>query len=341
MTTKNEFNHKRPTVDEQLYKMAVLAAEIYEKRPWDNAGCAGPFVCRRDESSPAYIYTLMAGDHDCGVMIFSTSRDYNRGRTKYDDPNADLRRDIEIAYDCVVFSDWEKLPEKEQKAFERLSLRFPEGGWPHFVSKRRGRMPAPMAPDKFERMAECLRHFSEQLDAMHENGDLFRFQRGEMALRSYDAETKEWKNSLFHGEVVAAENRVLLWDEDEPEIQRLKQIPFSADVPELEVDFGWLCPQETDRLVSGYEFGMLVVVANRKTKEVLLRYGCAQDDFDMCMVDAVSDVITKCGKPRTIYISRIESANILGSYVRAMDIQLEWVDSLQSAAAALHRCGAV
>ena len=191
MTTKKGFNNKRPTEDEQLRKMAVRAAEIYEKRPWEHAGCPGPFVCHRGESSPAYIYTLMADDNGCGVMIFSTSRDYNCGRTKYDDPKADVRNDIEIAYDGVVFSDWEKLSEKEQKAFDRLSLRFPEGGWPHFVSKRRGCMPAPLAPEKFEGMTECLWHFCEQLDAMHENGDLFRFQRGEIALRDYDDETQE------------------------------------------------------------------------------------------------------------------------------------------------------
>ncbi len=340
MTTKNEFNHKHSTKDEQFRKMAVLANEIREKRPWEHAGCPGPFVCHRDESSPAYIYTL-TNDDGYGITVFFTSRDYNRSGIECDDPKAELRKDIELAFFCVAFSDWEELQEGERETFERLSLQFPEGCWPHFVSKRRGFMPASLTPDEFERMAECLWHFSAQLDAMRENGDLFRFKRGEMARRYYDAETQEWKHALFRGEVVAGEWRVPLWNMDEPEFQRLKQIPFSADVPELEVDFGWLCPQGTDCFVDGYEFGMLVAVTNRKTKEVLLRYGCAQEDFDMCMADAVSEVIEKCGKPRKIYICRVESSSILWSFAREVNIELECVESLQSATAAVYSCGAV
>ena len=145
----------------------------------------------------------------------------------------------------------------------------------------------------------------------------------------------------FGGGVVADEWRVPLWNADEPAIQSLKQIPFSADVSELEVDFGWLCPQGADRFVDGYEFGMLVAVTNRKTKEVLLRYGCAQEDFDMCMVNAVSEVIEKCGKPRKIYICRVESSSILLSFAREMNIELERVESLQSATAAVYSCRAV
>lgn len=341
MTTKKETNTKRPTKDEQFRKMAVFAAEIREKRPWEHAGYPGPFVCHRDENSPTYIYTLGNGDDGYGITIFFTSRDYNHSGIEYDDPKADLRKDIELAFFCVVFSDWEELPKGEQETFERLSLRFPKGCWPHFVSKRRGCMPALLAPDEFERMAECLWHFREQVNAMRENGDLFRFKRGEMALRYYDAETQEWKHSLVRGGVVAEEWRVPLWNADEPAIQSLKQIPFSADVSELEVDFGWLYPEDPDRLVDGYEFGMLVAVSDRKTKEVLLRYGCAQEDFDMRMIDVVSEAILKYGKPRTIYVSRIESANILESFARAVNIELERVDSLQSATAAVYSCRAV
>ena len=50
----------------------------------------------------------------------------------------------------MFLSVWEKLPERERKAYERLSIRFSDGSWPRFVHKRRGCEIAPLPTSEFE-----------------------------------------------------------------------------------------------------------------------------------------------------------------------------------------------
>ena len=81
---KNNQNKKnrQPTAEEQFRKMAVLAAGICENRPWEHAGCPGPFVCYYDDGMETYIYILITDDAgNRGFRIYHTRRDYARSCT--------------------------------------------------------------------------------------------------------------------------------------------------------------------------------------------------------------------------------------------------------------------
>ena len=56
---------------------------------------------------------------------------------------------------------------------------------------------------------------------------------------------------------------------------------------------------------------MLVVLADRESKEVLLEYACDPEAFDACVVEAIKDVVSEHGKPSTIYVFRDYSADSL------------------------------
>ena len=340
MKRTNEDN-KRPTADEQRREMSVLAAAIHELNPWDHANCSGPFVCVREDYSQMFICNLVIdADGDRGFLIFTAPRDYKRCCVKHDSAREHMRNYIDMSYYGVFFSDWEKLPEVERKAYERLSIRFDDGCWPRFVRKRRGYTVAPLTSNGFETMEECLWHFREQLDDMCENGDLLEFEPDDIALRYYDAGTQEWKNVITPVEMMEDPGHPLVVYADAPILQSLKQLHVSKNVPELEVDYGWILPFFKEP-PSGYEYEMQIVVVNRKTKEVLTEYRCAQTDFEQCMLTAVSDTMFKYGKPRKIYISRDECADVLGDLAGKLGIQLKQVDFLPGATNYLFCCKAV
>ena len=325
MTTKNEFNHKRPTADEQRREMAVLAAAIYTLNPWENASRTGPFVRVKEDYSQIFICNLVTDENgDCGFLIFPAPRDYTRCCVEHDDIKERVRNYIDMRYYGVFFSVWENLPERERKAYEHLSIRFSDGCWPRFVHKRRGCEIAPLTSNEFETVEECLWHFREQLECMYENGDLFELEPGDIALRSYDTEMQEWKNVVTATEMAEDPGHPLMIYPDTPILQSLKQVAVSQKVPELEVDYGWIFPEGEPN--SGYEFEIYIAVANRKTNEVLTEYRCCQEDFEECMLTAVSDTMFKHGKPKVIYISRDESADILGDLSRQLNIKLKQVD---------------
>lgn len=121
------------------------------------------------------ILTVGVAENDAGnrgFRIYHTRRDYARSCTLYDMREENIRKDIETVYDAV-FLRWGKPPEEEQKTFERLSLRFPDGCWPRLVSKRCGCLTSvPFGSDEYETMEDCLQHFKAQLDAMRESGEL-------------------------------------------------------------------------------------------------------------------------------------------------------------------------
>ena len=107
---KNNQNKKnrQPTAEEQFRKIAVLAAGICENRPWEHAGCPGPFVCYYDDGMETYIYILITDDAgNRGFRIYHTRRDYARSCTPYDTREKNLRKDIETVYDAVFFCDGE------------------------------------------------------------------------------------------------------------------------------------------------------------------------------------------------------------------------------------------
>ncbi len=342
---KNNQNKKnrQPTAEEQFRKMAVLAAGICENRPWEHAGCPGPFVCYYDDGMETYIYILITDDAgNRGFRIYHTRRDYARSCTPYDTREKNLRKDIETVYDAVFFCDWENLPEEEQNTFERLSLRFPDGCWPRFVSKRCGCLTVvPLGSDEYETMEDCLQHFKAQLDAMRESGELARFKQGEVAQRCYDAEAKAWKHSFARTVKMLMRREPLMIEPNALVVQELKKAPYSEDIPEMEMDFGWLIPEHLDSLADGYEFEMLVVLADRESKEVLLEYACDPEAFDVCVVEAIKDVVSEHGKPRTIYVSRDYSADSLCDLARWGNIRLAQVNSVPGAASGLHHEGAV
>ena len=66
---------------------------------------SGPVCMPSRRKFAAYIYAL-TNDDGYGITVFFTSRDYNRSGIEYDDPKAELRKDIELAFFCVAFSDW-------------------------------------------------------------------------------------------------------------------------------------------------------------------------------------------------------------------------------------------
>lgn len=339
MTMKSEGNNKRPTADEQRREMAVLAAAIHELDPWNNASSTEPFVSVNEDCSQMFICRFVIdSDGDRGFLMLPAPRDYARC-AKCDDAREKMRNYIEMRYYGVFFSEWEKLPEREQKAYERLSIRFSDGCWPRFIHKRYGCMEAPVTSNEFETMEECLWHLREQLEAMYDNGDLFNFKPGDIALRHYDTEAREWKNILTPVEMWEDPGRPLMIYASVPILQSLKQVPVSKKVLELEVDYGWIVPGELP--ASGYEFEMQVVVADRRTREVLTGYRCFQKDFTECMLTSVSDAIFKYGKPKAIYIARDESADLLGDLACKLGIQLKRAKSLPGATNYLYSCRAV
>ena len=336
-------NNKNSMKDKQLCKMAALAAEIYEKQPWEHAGCPGPFVCYYDNGMQMYIYSLVTDDAgNRGFRIYYTRRDYLRSRATFDTQAENLRNDIEMVYDEVFFVEWENLSEEEQKAYERFSLRFSDGCWPHFVSKHCGYLTAvPLESDEYETMEDCMQHFSSQLDAMRKSGELAKFEQGKVAQRYYDKEAKEWKHSFAQTVKMLVRRELMVIDPNAPVVQLLKKAPYSEDVPEMEMDFGWLIPENLESLPDGYEFEMLVVLADRETKEVLLDYGCEREAFDICVIEIIKDAIFKYGKPRTIYLTRNDSADVLRDIARRGNIQLVQTDSVPGAESGLRREGAV
>ena len=95
-------------------------------------------------------------------------------------------------------------------------------------------------------MEECLWHFREQLDDMCENGDLLEFEPDDIALRYYDAGTQEWKNVITPVEMMEDPGHPLVVYADAPILQSLKQLHVSQNVPELEVDYGWILHGNSD-----------------------------------------------------------------------------------------------
>lgn len=86
---------------------------------------------------------------------------------------------------------------------------------------------------------------------------------------------------------------------------------------------------------------MLVVLADRESKEVLLEYACDPEAFDVCVVEAIKDVVSEHGKPRTIYVSRDYSADSLCDLAHWGNIRLAQVASVPGAADGLRCEGAV
>ena len=110
-------NNKRLTSDEQRREMAVLAAAIYALNPWENASRTGPFVRVKEDYSQMFICNLVTDENgDRGFLIFPAPRDYTRCCVEHDDIKERVRNYIDMRYYGVFFSDWEKLPEREQKA---------------------------------------------------------------------------------------------------------------------------------------------------------------------------------------------------------------------------------
>lgn len=86
---------------------------------------------------------------------------------------------------------------------------------------------------------------------------------------------------------------------------------------------------------------MLVVLADRESKEVLLEYACDPEAFDACAVEAIKDVVSEHGKPRTIYVSRDYSADSLCDLAHWANIRLAQVASVPRATDGLRCEGAV
>ena len=161
------------------------------------------------------------------------------------------------------------------------------------------------------------------------------------AQRCYDAEAKVWKHSFARTVKMLVQREPMMIEPDAPVVQELKKAPYSEDIPEMEMDFGWLIPEHLDSLADGYEFEMLVVLADRESKKVLLEYACDPEAFDVCVVEAIKDVVSEHGKPRTIYVSRDYSADSLCDLARWGNIRLAQVNSVPGAASGLHHEGAV
>ena len=88
---------------------------------------------------------------------------------------------------------------------------------------------------------------------------------------------RRWKRLLTREQKILVQRYPMTMKPDYLVAQCMETTPFFKRIPDMEMDFGWLIPKNPDSLGSGHKFKRMAVVANRKTKKVLLCYGCNRE----------------------------------------------------------------
>ena len=326
----------------QWFDLLDEIGEVVKLKPWHYVQSSDTFAYLPQNGSQEVIfYNCVHQDGVLGIVIYPSENAFYNVLRGEQSGKEERRQLIELESYTIYLGDKEQVPASMQKVFEKVGVEFGDGMWPWIACKHRGYMTSTPSQRDVAFLTDCMRHFVQQLKALilyHLNVE---FDKGEMLMHLFNEKKGVWESSAVPFLPPQETYPLVIMRESNPQMKTLRACPPSTTAQRMELEFGWKPDPVQDEEGTTPYFPIVVAVANRITGEPIAAYNCRPEDLNNCAYTLWAEAIENCGMPETLYVSKLETAQMFEDFAKKLGVKLKQVKRLSAAMQILRNSGTV
>ena len=313
-------------------RLYETANRISSFKPWDNFAEADRFVyVLEDKSENLFFSFIRESVGKCGISCYIGDEDYLCARFRLAEKNT--KQEPVFMLQNALVCLWDNRPELSKESYELIKeLGFKphgNGAWLHFDHYEIGYVPVPLDEDEVDLLTAALEHLHMMLRSIYEDKLDPEFDKGKTLVRWYEPKDKLYHTNPFEFEMPTGAFLVPVSTVNENDLMRtIRSMPKADYTAELDWSYAEIVYTDNEGRKT---FPKLLFSVDPKSGYILLSEMLhPKYDLPEVVLDALTEIIMRHGKPSKISICDEGLKGILSDFCNKIDVELTFTNILKA-----------